>query len=63
MPITTGSNPKVLQGPYSGVAETGSDREALLDAVQHDLPKANKKPPKIKNRAFSPPIKGAAFRK
>ncbi len=63
MPITTGSNPKALQGPYSGVAETGSDREALLDAVQHDLPKANKNPPKIKNRAFGNHKPGEAFRK
>ncbi len=63
MPIMTGSSPKALQGAYSGVAETESDREPLIEAVQHDLPKANKKPPKIKKRAFGHSEPGAAFRK
>lgn len=63
MPITTGSAPKALSSPYASVAETGNDREALIDAVQHDFPKANKKPPKIKKHAFGGKQPGAAFRK
>lgn len=63
MPILTGSHPKALSGPYSGVAQEGPANEPLINSIDHDIPKANKKPPKIKKRAFGDKHPGAAFRK
>lgn len=60
--ITTGSNPKALIPAVKPVVETGGASEPLTDVGERFIPK-QRKPPKIKKRAFGQKQPGAAFRK
>lgn len=62
MPIITGSHPKALIPGVRANVETGSPEEPLV-SVKDRFVGGDKKPPKIKKKAFGAKQPGAAFKK